>query len=228
MDERMGVPSSSSMNRIMHCVGSFQLERQLPDVRSNYVKRTARRGERIHDVAAGKIPIDTLSFSDRVCTERFMFEEARLVEKFNFEGSEQIREHRLYLKHKGRVYHSGKPDVIHKLGNRALVINYKTGFLQPIPIQENWQCKSEGVLAAFQYSLKQVVTALIHPNAPVGGDISQFYIMEYDEIVGDHAILQAACVGAVQKEVRRTPGPWCEFCKGCRHKACPEWLQMNQ
>lgn len=224
MDERMGVSSSSSMPRIMQCLGSFHMEKKLADLGSN---KPAIRGTRIHDVLGLQLSMESLSYSDKVCAERCAFEEARLVQEYSMEGAAPIREKRLYLKSKGRVYHTGKPDVVHALGKKLLVINFKTGWHAPEDPAINWQSVSEAILARNEHKATDVTAAMIHPNAPVKGAISQAYSYSLRQLKEYGAILESGCKAALKPDAQRVPGHHCKFCRGAKHKLCPEWREWS-
>ena len=50
-----------------------------------------------------------------------------------------IKEQRLWLTHNGSLLMSGKPDLVIIDGDRALVIDYKTGYLETIEASQNLQ-----------------------------------------------------------------------------------------
>lgn len=229
MDERMGVTSSSSMPRVMNCLGSFLFEKQQEDTRSAYVLKTSKRGDKIHAALAGHIPLEKLSKSDFICYERCSFEEGRLVQEHGFEGAQVIREERLKLEENGRVYHTGKPDVVHFFKNKALIINYKTGHLPVENPAVNWQCVSEAILVAHNFKATSLIGVVIHPYAPLeNGAISQVYTYSSKQIEAYGNALKQGAFQALVPIAPRTPGEWCTYCRGAKNKTCPEWLSIME
>jgi hypothetical protein len=227
MDERDGKPSASGMPRIIPCAGSFQLEKRLTDPSC---RKAARRGDRIHDVMAGKAAFANLSHSDKICAERMMYEEGRLVEKLEFEGAKQIREQRFKIIGFGmETVVSGKPDVVHIMANRALVINYKTGFYASDPIAKNYQMLTEGCCVHFHMDfLESLTIGLIHPNFEENGEISQHHTMPKSKWLSIRKIITMGAIKAIEPDAPRTPGEkQCQWCLGKKTKACREYIEYS-
>lgn len=227
-DEREHLPSASGMERLFPpdgCPGSFQLEAHLSDP-SN--RAPAARGERIHAAMEGKLPVERLSHSDRICYERLAFEEGRLVEELGFEGATQFKEQRLWYKSGERRLFSGKPDVIHVLSNRALVVNFKTGFFPSTPIKHNRQMLCEGVLVAASgnWQFDHIVVALIHPNCALeDGKISQYVRHSIIDLQRASRLFEKAVEDALDPDAPRVPSAKaCLWCLGRKNKCCQEFL----
>ena len=117
----------------------------------------ATTGNRIHAVLAGenvhKYPADQIVLTSEeseivdLCTQQ----EAQLVQAV-FRGSKPtttVRERRFWsLDSEWRKLWSGKPDVVHLLGDRVLVIDYKTGRGEVEHATGNLQLRALAVLAA--------------------------------------------------------------------------------
>lgn len=229
-DERDGAPSASSAGRILLCLGSFELERRVQDKGGIAAKR---RGTKIHDFLMGTVSFDKLGKSQKICAERCMYEEGRIIENLNMEGGAQIREKRLKLIREGRTIFSGQSDVTHFYEHTALIVNYKSGFYPVTPIKENWQMISEAILTAYHFNeIKKIYTCLIHPNAPlVDGSISQVESYDSEELLFNPNFmlkLSKACYDALQANAPRTPGhKQCEWCHGKKQECCPEYLSSK-
>jgi len=233
VDERLGLPSASGMPRLLGtkeepgCLGSFLFEKRLKDPSK---KTAANRGTKIHAVMHGMVPFDSLSHSDKICAERLAFEEARLVEEFGMEGATQIKEERLWLEEDGTKIFSGQPDVIHLNPSKALIVNFKTGFYEPEPIQENAQMLAEAVLTSNEYMMPQELTvALIHPNVTVAGKISQTHTYQSEYLIYEAwPKLSSVAQAAMKPDAPRNPSrSACNFCLGKKTKTCPEWLEWS-
>jgi hypothetical protein len=221
----------------MLCSGSFALEKHLKEMGK---KRAASRGDKIHAALEGKLSPDALNHSDRICYERCVFEEGRLVELLNFEGSTVVRENRFWgFDGEGEPLFSAKPDVVYfSPDSRALIINYKTGHPNPHtgyipvgPIEQNEQMFTEGTLVAYseKFTIKSAIIALIHPNyALPDKSISQHTRLSVEELQSLYEKEKIASISALDENAERTPGrKQCEFCLGAKLKACPEFLASN-
>lgn len=231
IDNRFGLPSASSMERVLACPGSFLMEAHLGDTGN---RSAANRGTKIHAALEGAIPMAKLSHSDRICVERISFEEAKLVEEFSMEGASQLKEVRLWHFPNGKRTFSGKPDIIHYTRGRALVINYKTGHYPPTPIRHNVQMETEGALAALNIrdengkELSAVAVALIHPNCDIEKKVSQAHTYSAKDLLFDSVPkLEAAAVEAMKLDAPRKAGSHCEWCRGKKHGICPEYRALS-
>jgi hypothetical protein len=231
-DEREDLLSASGFDRVHGpegCPASFMLEKHIADSGD---RTAANRGTRIHSALEGTIPMANLAHSDRICAERIAFEEGRLVEELGFEGATQIKEQRFWVtdKNKKKLF-SGKPDVIHVLSDRALCLNYKTGFYLPTPIQQNKQMKAEAILTAFSgnFLFKTISTALIHPNAPLeDGGISQHAQWPIEQIKMDLEAFSATARNVLKPDAPFRPSESnCKFCRGKKTGACHAYLEWS-
>lgn len=204
-DERGNKPSASGADRFMRCRPSFALTALLPKQKD---KPSAKRGTKIHK-ALEHNNYDHLNKSDRDCAYRIANREAFLVDKYELHKPDHIlKEERIWCED----LYSGKSDVIYVKGNFALVINYKTGHYDPTTITENWQMRTESVLAQHKYPEVDVVCAvLIHP----------FCSTEWQEIIFElHTIekfreeLKVKAQEAMNPFGKPVPGEvQCQFCR---------------
>lgn len=231
-DERYGLPSASSMPRIHGkdgCLGSFHLEAHLVDIGN---RKPANYGEKVHAVMEGRLKMDGLTHSGKICAERMAYQEGELVEELGFEGSTQFKEQRFWTKDQsGKKLFSGKPDVVHILHDRALVINFKTGFANPrtgyvpvTPIGQNKQMLCEAIVVAGSgnWLFKSISVALIHPNYKLeNGAIRQSLTKPIEQIRMHLAPMIQTAVGAVHPEAPFNPSVKnCEWCRGKKSGAC--------
>lgn len=158
-DERKGLPSASSMQRIMNCPASLPLThrlRELGQLPTDHGSEDASRGTRIHDYlqalgeGAETLPSgltqeeleEALSLWDRaqdVITQLFGEDLAEV---------DIVVEQRLWLEDAltGDAVFSGRFDLIAMDTDKALILDYKTGF-SDVPIAaENWQIMAGAVL----------------------------------------------------------------------------------
>ena len=88
-----------------------------------------------------------------------------------------IKEQRLWLTHNGSLLMSGKPDLVVIDGDRALVIDYKTGYLETLEASQNLQLRTLAVMVAANHDVDEVSVAIVQPNIRPG-----YSIARYDEI----------------------------------------------
>lgn len=216
-DERHGLPSASSAHRYALCPGSFLLEQwgKEPDTTG----ADAAAGNRIHGFLAGETV--TLDETEQHVADFCRVQEIELVKAvFPFQDRLQImREKRLweYDADFNKSW-SGKPDVVYHDGERALIIDYKTGRGEVQHATGNVQLRALAVLAYMTSGPYQEVTvAIIHPLA---GDPTTCTYNALD-------LVRALSEMTTLMEDIRKPGqprnPSADACKWCRAKSvCPE------
>jgi hypothetical protein len=216
-DERHGLPSASSAHRYALCPGSFLLEQsiQQPDVSG----ADAQIGNRIHGYLAGE-GISLNEEETRIATDSRLQEIELVKAVFPFQDRLQImREKRLweYDADFNKSW-SGKPDVIYHDGERALIIDYKTGRGEVQHATGNVQLRALAVLAYTTSGPYQEVTVAI--IQPLAGDPTTCTYNALD-------LVRALSEMSKLMEDIRKPGqprnPSTEACKYCKAKeVCPE------
>ena len=156
-DDRRGLPSASSWRRLELCAGSWQLEQEAKRLGQEAHKSSAAatRGTQIHAYLAGEKA--ELSEADQK-TADFLQERAQeQVERiFNGAQVDTLIENRLWLKVDDRPALSGQFDKVIYSGDTACIQDFKTGFSEPDPAEQNAQLKVLAVLVAL--ALPQVTT----------------------------------------------------------------------
>jgi hypothetical protein len=217
-DDRLGLPSASSMDRILACPGSFALEARCPEDETE----ASKVGTWIHEALAG-------SKAQLVGTPRETYEKCieitnKILEAHSFWGADQYTEIRLWFHaDDGRALFSGKPDRVYLqhrplgIGNsRALIVDYKTLYGEHEEAPSNMQLRALAVLVARRYKVGSVIVALVQPNVS-----PQFTIAEYGPTDLAQSMDQIlAGIKAATPEARRTPGDHCKWCKA--KTICPE------
>lgn len=223
------------MDRIMTCGASFLRERDAGEVETASLRASRKRGDRIHECLRKGNPAG-LSFSDNKLYERIAFKEAEMVNQHSFEGSQEIRETRFWYQ-EGEIgeeinwVFSAKPDVVHLLNGRGMVINYKTGETVPSALPMNYQLISECALVCFHYHLYEVVGVLSHPKVQdrQRGPDHQFYTYSAHRLLGEFMpkIIQRSRY-ALDPLAKAVPGnSQCEYCNAAKINACPERRNRN-
>lgn len=219
-DERGGLSSASGLDSEMRCLGRRNFIRETGSEKKDdeKSKKAAESGNNIHK-ALETNDFESLSDSEKITASIIAFQEGQLVENNSFEGAAIIKEERYWLSHNFKPIFSGKPDTIYHSGERALNINYKTGFSFVVPIERNWQMRAEAVLIAESLGVSTVIGALVHPFHP------ETFRQEATFNQGHLEAYRETMVQALQQmdepTAPRTPNP--VSCMYCPAKAlCPE------
>lgn len=224
-DERASLPSASSAARYATCPGSWMLEQQVTEPEQSSTDATI--GNRIHAVLAGenvhRYPADliVLTSEESDIVDRCSQQEAELV-LATFGGVKPkttVRERRFwsYDSDWGKLW-SGKPDVVHMVGDRVLIIDYKTGRGEVEHATGNLQLRALAVLAAEHWEgLQEITVAIIQPL------VGKPSVCTYTGEDLDQAKVQ---IVELMDRIKR-PGqpriPSTDACKYCKAKPiCPE------
>ena len=226
-DPRRGKVSASGVERLMLCPGSFKAEQGKPN-KSNAL---ADAGTRIHAaLEAGNI--DNLDDEDeqQLAVRAAQLRDEMIDGFFNSqmlisdldegpardEVISQFKEQRI-RGIDGRI--SGQYDGLVLDGERALVYDFKTGYLKPIEAKQNKQLRALAVLVAENHEgITEVTTAIIQPR--IKPEIS---LAEYgpDDLEKSRAELINILDDADRPNAPRVAGEI--QCKYCRAKAdCAE------
>jgi RecB family exonuclease len=190
MTEHEGKPSASPFARYERCPGSFQLEQEARRLNqlAHQDSPAARRGTLIHAFLAGELDEDgepiKLDPSEQQ-TADFLLERAsaECIRIFGDEAAvQQLDEKRLWLTLNGRKVLSGRFDRVLWRRELALVQDFKTGFSEPDPAEQNAQLKVLAVLVALSLPNmpREVVVQIV--SGPFGVTEARF----------DHLALAAA------------------------------------
>jgi hypothetical protein len=200
-DERLGLPSASSWRRYELCAGSWQLEEEAKQLgqSAHETSPQAERGSLIHAYLAGAVDEDgteiKLDDSDQQ-TADFLQERAtdQVRRIFGDESTLELAEKRLWLTVNGRKAASGRFDRVVYTPSVALVQDFKTGFSQPEPAEQNAQMKMLAVLVALHLPsmLREVVVQII--SGPFGVTEARYDLaalaVAYNEIISTLRAIQ--------------------------------------
>ena len=129
-----------------------------------------------------------------------------------------IKEQRLWLTHNGSLLMSGKPDLVVIEGDRALVIDYKTGYLETLEASQNLQLRTLAVLVAANHDVTEVSVAIVQPNIRPG-----YSIARYDERDLDLAERQLRKILDAAQDENAVANPGEKQCRYCKAKpVCKE------
>jgi RecB family exonuclease len=174
-DERLGLPSASSLRRYELCAGSWQLETEARVLgqSAHETSPAAERGALIHAYLAGAVDEDgteiKLDDSEQQ-TANFLQERAteQVHRIFGDEVTLELAEKRLWLTVNGRKAASGRFDRVVYTPSVALVQDFKTGWREPDPAEQNSQMKLLAVLVALHLPsmLREVIVQIV--SGPFG------------------------------------------------------------
>lgn len=158
VDERNGLPSASGLERIALCPGSWQIESQCPRDEGG---EDAASGTRIHAWLAGEQV--ELSEDEASIAEKCREQASSLIAA----GSTKSIEQRLWYADKsGSILYSGQADIIARIGDSALIVDYKTGRGAVAASPENIQLRALAVLVKHNFpDVQHVSVAIIQPLA---------------------------------------------------------------
>jgi RecB family exonuclease len=186
LDERRGVPSASGMDRLHNCPASFEMERHAPPEEH---REDAASGTRIHAVLAGLAAPDTLSAAELETHDMCAAQAEQVVNEWAQPSEydiEMLYEQRIGITQLGTALDvtpkspasfrfTGQADMVILDGDRALVIDYKTGRGDTPVAQENPQLAALAVLVYLRYRVTSVRVAIVQPWAgkPTVSDYSE-------------------------------------------------------
>lgn len=217
-------PSASGAERLVHCPGSWALEKQQPPEPDNAFTEA---GNRMH--RAWQTGDDSELVGDEPERMRKTREiEADLVERWiasvppisSLNLQSDCRERRIWGH--GRSF-SGQPDRAIVRGEYGLILDLKSGWANVEPPIANWQLRALAVLLNRETEgvVSTIDVALVQPLK------RQMPMCRYEpldlEQAGDD--LAVALIRSDDESVR-IPGPWCSFCRA--RTICPEALSVVQ
>lgn len=230
-DERRGVPSASSMDRVMNCPASFDMERQITESEET---EDAASGTRIHAVLALLASADTLNAAEietcDMCAEQAQQVTAEWAGTDGFVVPDLvIREQRLGMTALGSVIEvtpdstadfvfTGQADFVAIKAGRALVIDYKTGRGEYAAAVHNAQLASLAVLVWKRYKVAEVRVVIVQPweGKPTVADYTTNALVLAEGWVKD-TLLKAS----TSTPADLWAGEHCKWCKAAKAGVCP-------
>lgn len=223
IDERHGLPSASSGERLYHCPGSLQLSAEAPPETPT---AEAQQGDEIHK-AMESDDFSGLDEVGRTIAERLKVLETAALDawigsKFD-EGKitiEPEREVRLWIRDRQTRALAGSAQIdVGWIGKRsAFVIDFKSGYLPVTDAFRNIQARIQALAVWHEYPKLEHIRA---------GVASFRFRGKFDPVDYDVDALRKAeneffwhAWQAKQPHAPRVPGPWCRYCPG--KSICPE------
>lgn len=226
-DERLGLASASSWERVHYCPGSVALINSLPpEQRESKPEEAAQSGTRIHEAIYtgddSALEMDEAEIKERLVmleVEAFgHWLESVLGGATQTEVPKAIAEERIWVfDDKLERVTSGRLDKAHILGKHALVLDYKSGYKPTTPAQRNLQAKVYAVALWQEYGCTNVRVAIAQhrfSSMLTQADYNEEDLERaYSEILYDDWRTK-------QPDAPRNAGRWCDYCPA--RKACPE------
>lgn len=232
-NERQGLPSASNLYRVEACPGSHIRIRQMADAGMSIESDSeyAESGQVTHSLLADAQPIRKPTGE-----EQEIADECRtlLTDSFPWvfasgDGAEWA-EQRMWLRDDSfkRAF-SAKLDLVAVSPDQpALVVDYKTGWLDYLPAWNSWQITGQIAVAAewdgfgeVDWLSRGIIGCIIAPRAPRGKRITQTVVMPDQFDGARQAVLK---ILAAQRQ-EWIPGDHCKFCPA--KLACPEFKESG-
>lgn len=220
-DDRLGYPSASSLERLLLCPGSWNLEKLVPDDNGE-ASPEADSGTRIHAALGNELSEDKLTDDElevvRAC-DRLTNELAESTYGRLQDAHTLIRERRLwYFNADQRPLFSGKPDLVAVYGLRALIVDYKSGRGYVTAAHSNIQLRALVALVSKVIPIREATVAIIQPRGEVSVTKASY---NEDDIMMARDELEGIIGDALKADAKREPSE--KACKYCRAQAtCPE------
>lgn len=219
IDERGGLPSASSFERLVHCPGSRLSEAAVPHGTTSS-SDIADAGTRIHDaLKTGKID-DLARNEEQIASKLKEMEKAALAE-FCADYNLKVEDMRIYREERFWIagVTSARVDfaAVHKTLPMVLLLDSKTGFLKVTSARENWQLRvgictlnesfgpfETARVAIAQYRLKERFSKC---------DYDAHYLKRSKTEILFHA------ARSQEPDAPFAAGPWCQYCRAA--VTCP-------
>jgi hypothetical protein len=217
-DDRCGLPSASSFERLVYCPGSPAAESACPP--RSEENEIAQRGTDIHEALATDDD-SALAITDKIVKDRLRKIEDDAItawlEEFGLKRESVIvlREVRIWIRTRGALEKvaSARVDcaaVCEKSG-RALVIDAKSGFLDTTPAEINWQLRVQAVALWHEYnfSVNEIRCAISQ-----GRGKSKYDPVDYDahSLIWSESQIRFYIQNGKDPFAPRVPGAHCRYC----------------
>lgn len=212
IDERLGLPSASSAERLVNCPGSHRLEMECPPSQES---KDSVIGDRVHAVLAGDKFAPVLTEAEEKLRSECERVASQIKAKYINEGKLSdgytcVSEKRAWITNSGKKTFSGRWDrLYHDGGTFGLIIDFKTGRDEVDAADVNWQLLSLAVVASEAYNLNEVAVAIVQPWAK-----GQYTLAEYGlrDLSRASSVLRAA-IGEAATSNTYNLGKWCKWCR---------------
>lgn len=217
-DVRLGLPSASSMARTEACPGWLNLKGDVEREQGPFQDdgdALATEGTNIHK-AYETGDASELEESPKQIAERLERLTDRAVAEWAAQFPDgatitQLREKRLFMRDNAlRPLVSAQVDRAYIYGTEGLIVDAKTGFLEPTPSEGNWQIRTQAACLKAEYpQLTTIRAGFAWSRLSQKLDLS-----DYDEGVLSAIATSIAAIAwrARQADAVRHAGPGCFYC----------------
>lgn len=239
IDERLGLPSASSMERYANCPASGAAEKLAQEANAvpedPSIDEVAADGTLAHEWLAADMKDEPLlkaeieaRASAEVISKGQRLREKREAILEQWESNWRNKPHNLVFVERrfwatnksGDKLFSAQPDLVVVSGKRAIVINYKAGWKDPAEAPGSWQIKAEVAVAYQNLGCESITGVIVTPtNTPIVGEWSKDGLEKNLQSVIRVAQSQSEKPGALNA------GNWCRYCKA--RGICAEAAKMS-
>lgn len=220
-DERLDLPSASKIESYFLCPGKYLAENGIPDESSG---EDADRGTRIHDFLSNPLKIyeDALDSEEKEVAYMCAEQARQVIREWNSDHVPYSIEYekRIWLKNAelDKIL-SGKADALMIAGDRALIIDYKTGRNGSVESARNEQLRTLALLLFFDnISIKNIRVAIIQPLVSKTPEVCDY---SGDDINESYIRLMGLLTNIeYPRSIRRAGERQCKYCKA--KMTCPE------
>ncbi len=210
IDERMGLPSASAMDRLVNCPASWLLSKHAPPPAST---KYAEAGTRIHEALEKGDTSELTSNEADITVQINQMEKAvydAWVEEFNITDAVVTREQRLILKDNGAPIFTVKIDFYAYSPSqlRALILDAKSGRKDVQPPVTNWQLRSGAVSLFSQLNLVHARVGIVQPFARK----QPLCDYEASDLITGWEFLKQALDEIHKPNLKPFPGDYCDYC----------------
>jgi hypothetical protein len=215
-DERLGLPSCSSLARLQKCPHSLRYDRE---EEKKVVTEIAEKGTRIHAYLAGE-PI-LLNKQELDLANSCQVVAQRVIEEWaGEEGTQELlKEERVFYESAGKKIYSGKPDLAiakrdEELKGHILILDYKTGPNEYETANQNLQLRGLAVAIRdfirreYDEDVETISCAVIQPLVTWEPSIITYSRAHLDQAEEE---IVSICTAKDQGPVANR---YCNFCQG--------------
>lgn len=216
-----------------NCPGAMNLIQATPKDQMQ-TSNDAAQGQGIDIHAAMETDkFDELEVSEREIANRLKHLESVAADNwlqsaYNGETPTVMREQRMWIRDRKtfKLLASAKIDYGNKLATTILLLDYKTGFLDPVPSEVNWQLKTQAVAAWHEYP------ELVHVRAGIVASRLRDKLDQADYSLEGLRGAEWEIMRVIEKtkepDAQTVPGMHCRYCPAkafCRSHAA--WLAVD-
>lgn len=208
LDERGGLPSASSFERVAACPGSFWWSKQSPAPEDT---KDAASGTRIHAYLAGEITADKLSEEEMHTATACDSLAWEFLKSRGFTPDSPIkREQRFWMIPDYKPLCSGKADLFARKGPFGVVIDYKTGRNEVTTATGNLQLRALVACVAADDFLGSVEAVIVQPWASPRVTVAYYGPKEIELATAEIVRIARS---AIEDEGKTTvAGDHCKYC----------------